>query len=272
MVVSETPREEETKRELFETLRTKTLAKLNLRGRMGQPPRRSTVTLLTGLSETKEDLEKALEVIAAWRTVAMPPDSKTADDFIGMSASSWRCVLSDIHYLGRCIHLRHPEIALEVVVNRPKYGMDMPSLNTARRLLQGLSQAREGYNEEQILNECLALAEVYPVYGFPPATQDVVSCSILAKVLFRRIKDNRIRKDQGSEELTQAWCAIVAELKSAIKSWKAQAPSVSNTEERQLWADLEFIKGKLNHNNMSGDNGTWIREFQSKLHTSKRGV
>lgn len=69
--------------ELFKTLYSSTLDTLNQRGRMRQPPRRSTVVRLTALSESKEDLENVLEVVAAWRSVACPPDAKTCDEFIG---------------------------------------------------------------------------------------------------------------------------------------------------------------------------------------------
>lgn len=69
--------------ELFERLHTSTLDILNKRGRMRQPPRKSTVVRLTALSETKEDLERVLEVIIAWRSVAHLPNSTTCDEFIG---------------------------------------------------------------------------------------------------------------------------------------------------------------------------------------------
>ena len=36
---------------------------------MSQPPRRSTVVRLAAFPETKEDLEKVLNVVAAWRSV-----------------------------------------------------------------------------------------------------------------------------------------------------------------------------------------------------------
>ena len=73
--------------ELFESLHSSTLEILKRRGRMRQPPRRSTVVRLAALAETREDLEKVLEVIAAWRCVALPPDSKTCDEFIGEHVS-----------------------------------------------------------------------------------------------------------------------------------------------------------------------------------------
>ena len=50
---------------------------------MSQPPRRSTVVRLAAFAETKEDLEKVLDVVAAWRSVMFSPDSKTCEDFIG---------------------------------------------------------------------------------------------------------------------------------------------------------------------------------------------
>jgi hypothetical protein len=69
--------------DLFNRLHLSTLHILNGRGKMRQPPRKSTVVRLTALSEAKEDLEKVLEVIAAWRNVAHPPNFKTCDEFIG---------------------------------------------------------------------------------------------------------------------------------------------------------------------------------------------
>lgn len=73
--------------ELFNALHVSTLAILNLRGQMSQPPRKSTVVRLTALAENKNDLEKILDVVRAWRNVSRPPDLKTCEDFFGQSCN-----------------------------------------------------------------------------------------------------------------------------------------------------------------------------------------
>lgn len=69
--------------ELFNALHVSSLAILTLGRQMSQPPRKSTVVRLISLAESREDLRKILDVIAAFRNISRPPDLKTCDDFFG---------------------------------------------------------------------------------------------------------------------------------------------------------------------------------------------
>jgi len=65
--------------ETFETMRARTLEILSAPGRLRQPPRKRTIKRLVGLAETKEQLEKAAELMAEWRNAALPLDLDTSD-------------------------------------------------------------------------------------------------------------------------------------------------------------------------------------------------
>ncbi|GJJ06420.1 hypothetical protein Clacol_000611 [Clathrus columnatus] len=190
--------------ELFNALYVSTLATLNLRGQMSQPPRKSTVVRLTALAENKEDLRRVLEVVSAWRNVSRPPDPKTCEQFFG-----------------RCETLDHPEVALEALQNRSKYGMDIPSIATARRLLHALSRPASKITREILFNT-LSFADLYPSYLLPPACKDVVSCAILASTISRSVKylpqTEETRNDLvNAVTIGDAWKEVLLELRETAK-------------------------------------------------------
>lgn len=123
-------------------------------------------------------------------------------------------------------------MALQALQNRVHYGMDLSSLSVARRLLHALAQPRPDHDSKQLLLDCLALAELYPVYGFPPASKDVVSCTIIASALSHRLPRRADVKDEGaavgiSPELKAAWTAILAELEQAAAALQTQTPTLN---------------------------------------------
>jgi hypothetical protein len=78
--------------EMFESLRVSTLELFGRPGKLRQPPRKSTIVRLVALSDTKEQLEKAVDVVAAWRNAALPVRPETCDEFIGEPAWKWSTV------------------------------------------------------------------------------------------------------------------------------------------------------------------------------------
>ncbi|KIJ49525.1 hypothetical protein M422DRAFT_44876 [Sphaerobolus stellatus SS14] len=231
----------------FDALRNSTLGILNRR-KLKQPPRQSTILRLAALAENKEELEKVLGVIVAWRNKSRPPSPEIADEFSG-----------------RCSRLGYPELALEVFVNHPKYGLDLPFLACARRLLRALSIPRPGYDDDNILPDCLALADLYPVYGFPPASKDVVSCAIIASVVARQVpKAAKTTKEEASEsvDMKEAWKEIIAALKSSGKALKSQAASINPKAVHYIRGSLDEVNKTLRDNNEKRE---WMTQFRVDL-------
>lgn len=94
--------------------------------------------------------------------------------------------------IGRCINLRQPEVALFILADRPKFGVDLPSLYVARVLLQSLCErARENVPSVAVDTECpspvtssrvndvLLLAALYPQYKLPEVYDDPVSLAMV---------------------------------------------------------------------------------------------
>ncbi|KAF8577679.1 hypothetical protein K439DRAFT_1664124 [Ramaria rubella] len=239
--------------ELFKALHASSLDILQQRGKMRQPPRRTTVLRLAALSDTKEDLERVVEVIGAWRNAPLPHSASTSEQFIG-----------------RCARLGHLDVALKVLQDRPKYGLDIPSLPCARRFLQALSrQPTPEHDPTRVLTDCLALAELYPLYGFPPASNDVVSCTILASVISRHIYKNKKTELQESVEVSESWRAVVAELESAVKGWEGVVEERSPRVLQWMRGNIRDIRVTMQR--VEGRTAGWLWRFRRDIRPDESG-
>jgi len=244
-----------TRREQFDALHIATMDVLNLRGKIRQPPRKSTVVRLIAMSKSKNDLEKVLELVAAWRNVSQPPEPKTSDSFIG-----------------RCENLGHPEIALTALLDRRKYGIDILSLASARRLLHALSRSRPGTKDSEVLADCVALGELYPLYGFPSASKDIVTCAIIASVMSRQMQrgiaagpsaEEGNDVEDGEALLHEAWREIVSELKTVSKGWDGNINVRARTWLSHSLRDVSLALPETDSSLVA-----WITHIQEKLRPS----
>ena len=171
---------------------------------------------------------------------------------------------------GRCARLKHPEMALKALQDRPKYGMDVTSLTSARRLLHALSlpRTREG-DASQTLFECLAFAELYPLYNLPPASSDIVSCAILASVIAPQVpKDSKVEQEVDSEAAVtlDTWTEILTEFEKAVKGW---GDVVGNTNPKAVqWLRGSIREIRLTMQRNEGRTRSWLKQFRQEIRLS----
>ncbi len=84
-------------------------------------PRQSALLRLAALAQDSEDLEALIVTIVAWRQAKRQVNSQTSHEIIS-----------------RCVKLGRPDLALRLLIDRPKYGVDLVSISVARALLHEL--------------------------------------------------------------------------------------------------------------------------------------
>lgn len=152
-------------------------------------PRKHALVHLIRFAYTKSHLDNFVDVVASWREAKRSIDPHTSREIIG-----------------RCINLRHPEVALLVLANRPKFGVDLPSLHVARTLLQSLCErAREGPLPVTLdaeastpvtssrINDVLLLVALYSQYKLPEVYDDPVSLAMVL-ALCKSSTDDAVRQ------------------------------------------------------------------------------
>ncbi|EEB97588.1 hypothetical protein MPER_03061, partial [Moniliophthora perniciosa FA553] len=108
-----------------------------------KPIKHSIWKHLVGLAQTKEELEKVVELMPKWNASAY---ERGFDDEFGTL------------FVARCEQLSIPTVALQVFGNYAKYGVPL-TLPAARHLLHSLHATRP-------LEDVLVVARLYQVYGF----------------------------------------------------------------------------------------------------------
>lgn len=141
--------------------------------------------------------------------------------------------------LDRCLAWK-PTLVLQLFADRPRYGLTIPSLPDARRILRRLVFAREpsvmqsddpairaAANAEALRNGT-RFAALLPMHGLSPATADPACCALLAQACARnlnfssQVAQGKEGKEEGGAELTaestRGLMAITAELWRALKA------------------------------------------------------
>lgn len=160
-------------------------------------------------------------------------------------------------------------MALRVLKDRPKYGIDLTSLDVARRLLHALSLPRTGEaDSKRALVDCLTLAELYPLYSLPPASTDVVSCAILASVIARQVpKDQKVEKEEDTMPIAlESWHEILLEFEKAAKGWGAGVNHTNPKAVQWLVGSIRAIR--LTMQQEEGRTRTWLKQFSRELRLS----
>lgn len=139
-------------------------------------PARANLALMTAWASTRAELLEIVDVFRVYRAKQWPIDE-----------------LNRIDFIGRCRSLKAPDIALAVLYHRPKFGIDIPSLSSARVLMHSLlitpcpPPGAEGTPlPEDIalptstpLSHALLLANLFDMYALPPAETDEVTRALL---------------------------------------------------------------------------------------------
>ncbi|KAL5514903.1 hypothetical protein ACEPAG_2219 [Sanghuangporus baumii] len=199
-------------------------------------------------SRGPEHLEKIMEVLVKWRNDGRTIDEQTAVEIIDRFLA-WQ-----------------PTLIFKLLAERPKYGVTLPSIAEARRILRRLVfyrlpeiagtsdiEAKKKANAEALRN-AVTFAALLPAHGFPKAaTEDEVCCALLAQACARNLvfaealerkKAETSNADAGSASAsippakraplgtasTRGLLAISSSLASLLsQASKAQPPSESET-------------------------------------------
>jgi hypothetical protein len=139
----------------------------------------------------------------------------------------------------------------------------------ARRLLHALSLPRTGEGDStRALVDCLALAELYPLYNLPPASTDVVSCAILASVIARQVPKDQKEGSDATIAL-DSWREILLEFEKAAKGWGAVVGQTNPKAVQWLRGSIREIRLTMQRN--EGRTRSWLKQFRRELRLSPAG-
>ncbi|KAF8674903.1 hypothetical protein RHS04_06863 [Rhizoctonia solani] len=139
-------------------------------------PKRALLVKMITLAGTRAELLEFIDIFKIYRQKGWHIDD-----------------LARIDFIGRCIHLKSPDIALALLYHRPIFGFDIPSLTSARALMKSLLSAPcppldadkaplpedIALPTETPLTHALLLANLFDMYALPPAEKDSVARALL---------------------------------------------------------------------------------------------
>ncbi|KAG9081206.1 hypothetical protein FS749_007820 [Ceratobasidium sp. UAMH 11750] len=156
------------------------------------PPRRALLTRMTSHASTRAELLEIVDVFSIYREMRWPVDE-----------------LNRIDFIGRCISLKSPDIALAVLYHRPQYGIDIPSLSTGRALLHSLLYTPYPPPETPLpdhlaiptstpFTHALLLSNLFDVYALPSVESDEVTRALLLGACANHEKKDANAEDVGT--------------------------------------------------------------------------
>lgn len=153
-----------------------------------EPRKRALVQLVT-FANNKAHLDDLVEAISGWREAKRSIDTQTSDEI-----------------LGRCVNLNQPQVALSLLANRPKYGVDLTSSSIAHKLLHSLCRRAEAQSSldsndvealstvtSSAVNDVLLLVALYPQYRLPEVHEDPISLAMVL-ALFKSLPGEEVRQ------------------------------------------------------------------------------
>lgn len=145
--------------------------------------------------------------------------------------------------------------------------MDIPTLATARRLLHALSRPASKITPE-ILSNTLRFAELYPVYGLPPASKDAVSCATIASAISRFIEQSSQTRDLqndiiSADMIKEARRDILLELRGSAKGQLNQDSMMGPRTLHRLKGRLSEIRTALRRSEERSD--LWLKRLESRV-------
>ncbi|KAG8689607.1 hypothetical protein FRC11_001667 [Ceratobasidium sp. 423] len=151
--------------------------------RMNGPKRALLVKMIT-IAASRAELLEFVDIFKVYRQRGWPVDD-----------------LARIDFIGRCIHLKAPDIALAILYHRPVFGFDIPTLTSARALMRSLVSAPYPPDADKAplpedvalptetpLAHALLLANLFDIYALPPAETDQVARALLLGASAQQLK------------------------------------------------------------------------------------
>ncbi|EJD01985.1 uncharacterized protein FOMMEDRAFT_168553 [Fomitiporia mediterranea MF3/22] len=147
--------------------------------------RHSGIRRLLHHAQGKEHLEQVVEILAKWRSSGKAIDLKTTRELID-----------------RCLAWSPPTL-VTILSDRQKYGLTLPNMTDARRILRRLifyrphpiAQQSSSTNAEgkaranaEALKNAVTFAALLPSHGLRKPMEDVVCCALLAQACARNVK------------------------------------------------------------------------------------
>ncbi|KAI5122032.1 hypothetical protein M0805_008022 [Coniferiporia weirii] len=169
--------------------------------RLGPSPRAShpqvranALRRLLHHSEDAAQLERLAELLVVWRNEGRTVDAETT-----------------VELIDRCLAW-NPSLLVQLFSDRPRYGLTIPSLPEARRILRRLVLARPHPVAQstdahvrctaasEALRNAATFTALFPAHGLPPATSDLACCALLAQACARNIVTAPAPKVDGKGE------------------------------------------------------------------------
>ncbi|CAE6468027.1 unnamed protein product [Rhizoctonia solani] len=148
-------------------------------------PKRALLAKMITLAATRAELLEFIDIFKIYRQKGWHIDD-----------------LARIDFIGRCIHLKAPDVALALLYHRPIFGFDIPSLTSARALMRSLLSTPYpppdadkaplpddiALPTETPLSHALLLANLFDIYALPPAETDSVARALLLGASAQELK------------------------------------------------------------------------------------
>ncbi|KAG8746259.1 hypothetical protein FRC10_005508 [Ceratobasidium sp. 414] len=156
------------------------------------PPRRAVLAKMIIYASTRAELLEIVDTLSIFREKRWLVDEINRIDFIG-----------------RCIGLKSPDIALAVLYHRPQYGIDIPSLSTGRALLHSLLYMPYPPSGAPLpdhlaiptstpFTHALLLSNLFDIYALPPVESDEVTRALLLGACAKHEKKDVNVEDVGT--------------------------------------------------------------------------
>ncbi|EJD46074.1 hypothetical protein AURDEDRAFT_184420 [Auricularia subglabra TFB-10046 SS5] len=177
--------------------------------------RHGALRQLAALADTPEQLRNVAALFPDWARCGYTLDDDTATT-----------------YIGRCISLGRPQIAVTLLLNGHKHKFNLPSLPAARKLLQALIGSGTS-----TLRNTLSYAAIYTAYHLPPAAEDPASCAMLIDACLKAGTPDALKVAEEFAKLAEA--ARLREREGAQstrveKTWRARLDGLSASVHQRL--------------------------------------
>lgn len=177
--------------------------------------RHGALRQLAALADTPEQLRNVAALFPDWARCGYTLDDDTATT-----------------YIGRCISMGKPQIAVTLLLNGHKHKFNLPSLPVARKLLQALIASGTS-----TLRNTLSYAAIYTAYHLPPAAEDPASCAMLINACLKAGTPEALQVAEEFSKLAEA--ARLREREGAEstrveRTWRAKLDGLSASVHKRL--------------------------------------
>jgi len=195
-------------------------------------------------------LDRFAELVAKWRANGRSIDRETTLEFID-----------------RCI-FRHPTLLIQVFSHHVKFGMDIPDIKEARRILRALViKGKTHLHPEDALQDTVSFAALYPVYGFQPASTDLTSCTLLAQACSQvMLRKSPAEGETPSEQKPNSapLVSVIPDLLRTLRSSGSRTSQESDTS--QLSASLQAEARQTGHTQSMTLERMWVAAGLREIH------